>query len=211
MMLIDKVVRPINFGGVDSLVWPAEDNGAFVGPLGDWIHGHAGFMQFNPVRRTVIQAGGCMGMYPRFYAEYFEQVYTFEPDLRNFFFLEENCKNKKNIHYENVALGSYDGFATVKDSPDPTNRGMITVQAGTGFTKMRTIDSFNIPNVDLIHLDLEGFETEALNGALETIEKWNPVIIVERDSGGILLRSLGYKKMDQFIMDSLYVRSHRVR
>ncbi len=38
---------------------------------------------------------------------------------------------------------------------------------------------FNIPNVSIIHLDIEGFELIALRGAQETIKKWKPMIAVE--------------------------------
>src|SRR4029077_14552599 len=34
-------------------------------------------------RRTVVQAGGNIGIFPTIYADYFEEVHTFEPEKEN--------------------------------------------------------------------------------------------------------------------------------
>lgn len=58
---------------------------------------------------------------------------------------------------------------------------------GKGET-MRTmrIDDFKIPNVDLIKIDVEGWEPEVLDGAKETISKWKPMVMVEFNKDGLL-------------------------
>ena len=44
---------------------------------------------------------------------------------------------------------------------------------------MMTIDSLNL-NPDLIQLDVEGFEENALKGAFDTIMRSRPIIIIEQ-------------------------------
>jgi len=54
-------------------------------------------------------------------------------------------------------------------------------QMPKGFEQVRsmTIDSLNLPKVDLIKLDVEGMEEKALDGARETIARCRPLLFVE--------------------------------
>ena len=42
------------------------------------------------------------------------------------------------------------------------------------------LDEFNLPRVDLIKIDVEGMELEALEGASDTIDQSHPVMLIER-------------------------------
>jgi FkbM family methyltransferase len=42
------------------------------------------------------------------------------------------------------------------------------------------IDEFNLPRVDLIKIDVEGMEVEALEGASRTIDRSHPIMLIER-------------------------------
>jgi hypothetical protein len=42
-----------------------------------------------------------------------------------------------------------------------------------------TIDSMNLPRLDFLKLDIEGFELNAIRGAKETIKKYKPYLWVE--------------------------------
>lgn len=87
---------------------------------------------------------------------------------------------------------------------------------GRGFTEKDgdeealtvTLDSFNIPKLDFIKLDIQGFEYKALMGGINTIKKNMPTIFIENYDGMCdhdevskkrerdpidLLLSLGYK------------------
>lgn len=47
-------------------------------------------------------------------------------------------------------------------------------------TQMISIDEMNLDRVDLIKIDIEGMEVDALNGAKETIKRAKPNLIIER-------------------------------
>lgn len=49
----------------------------------------------------------------------------------------------------------------------------------TSTVKMLTIDSLEMERVDLMKIDVEGMEAEALKGAAETIERCKPILFVE--------------------------------
>jgi hypothetical protein len=44
-----------------------------------------------------------------------------------------------------------------------------------------TLDSFDFENVDYIKIDVEGFEKKVLLGGARTIERCNPVIVIEQN------------------------------
>ena len=43
-----------------------------------------------------------------------------------------------------------------------------------------TLDSFDLEAVDMIKIDCEGFELQVLKGAVETLKRWRPALIVEQ-------------------------------
>jgi len=45
--------------------------------------------------------------------------------------------------------------------------------------KIKTLDSYDFQDVDIIKIDVEGFEYDVLEGAVKTVEKWKPVVQVE--------------------------------
>ena len=45
--------------------------------------------------------------------------------------------------------------------------------------KLKTLDSYDFQDVDIIKIDVEGFEYDVLLGATKTIETWKPVVQVE--------------------------------
>lgn len=203
-------MRIVGIEGVNTLAWPENDTNAFYWPMQDWIHGKGHFMQYVKQKNVVIQAGGCCGMYPRFYANYFKKVYTFEPNKSNFAYLEMNCKNTPNIFSRNVALGSSHSMVSMykPDVPgEEYNVGMYTVNEAPGDVEMVTLDSLNIEACDLIHFDMEGYEKNALIGAQKLIETYSPVIIVEHGNGKEFLHELGYELKVRLSMDAVYVRS----
>jgi FkbM family methyltransferase len=188
-------IRHDTAGGIGPWVWQQADQGAWSIPKQDWEMegGHGNVLEGINPRRTVIQAGGNQGMYPRLLADRFEKVFTFEPDPLNFFCLTQNCQ-KTNIVKFQAALGS--GFGSVSmNRPNRGNTGEHNVRPGSDFPLV-PIDAFGFQEVDLIMLDVELAELPALQGATETIKRCGPVIIVENGDRPPLVEflvSLGYK------------------
>lgn len=74
----------------------------------------------------------------------------------------------------------------------------IDYSKGTLKVETVTIDSFNLPRLDLLKLDVEGMELEALDGAERTIERCKPIIYaeavkVDREKLKTKLEAWGYK------------------
>lgn len=217
--------------GLPDLVWQKSDQGAFGrivhgrpvdGPILDLAADAGQWLELTQGRGVVVQAGGCMGMYPLYYSSIFKDVHTFEPDVDNYYCLERNC-DKPNIHHERVGLGSTDCEMKLVRI-NPVNAGMHRVASAENIKnnshpipeelistiQVKPIDSLNLEKCDLIHLDVELFELEALIGAEETIDRCSPVIVVE--TGGRpspadgFLYSKGYRMAKQLRMDTIYVK-----
>lgn len=190
-----------------ELMWISSDRGAFGnvhdGPFHEWIDNSHDFMNFVDNFETVVQAGGNCGMYAKFYGNYFQNVISIEPDKNNFYCLKYNCSEPKFTLYNN-ALGESKRKVSLNNN-NLTNVGMHTINETPGNVEMITIDSLNLTSCNLIHLDVESYEPEALIGAKTTIEKYHPVIITEAGSGNNVLTKYGYSVKQRLIADVIFL------
>ena len=114
------------------------------------------------------------------------RVYAFEPHPVTFSLLHANmvANQLKNALGFNVALGSAPGKAFMPvlglDS-DNTNYGGMEIGSGEVEVAVTTLDSFLLPRVDFIKVDVEGCELDVLVGAGETIDRARPILYVEND------------------------------
>ena len=168
--------------GIKGWYLPVEDTQTFGIILGDWIEAIRPELQlrFPEKKGTVVQAGGNFGLYPALYTEFFDTVYTFEPDPLNFNCLVLNCQSH-NIIKMNCALGENNGYAKIIIR-SPSNLGMNAIEETESYVDsipIVKVDSFDFPDVRLIQFDLEGYELPALKGAINTIQKYKPLIMLE--------------------------------
>lgn len=165
--------------------------------------------------RTVIQAGGNIGVYPATMAGQFERVITVEPDLINYQALLLNVAGRDNIEHHWAAFGDKIGTASI-DHVYPENIGAHQLKAGSD-VRVLTIDSFCVDNCDFIQLDVEGYEHLALLGAERTIKKTHPVITLELKGLGSrygysdedtinLLQDWGYEIVGRVNRDVIFAR-----
>lgn len=125
--------------------------------------------------RTAIQAGGSVGYWPQRMAIDFERVITFEPEPLMFACLKKNLESQINIEVRNEALGSREGKCGIERRGFGSHRiNEVGLEVD-----MITIDSLELFDVDLIQLDIEGYEIFALTGAVNTIKNCKPLIQVE--------------------------------
>lgn len=207
------VINPTIVDGIGPWVWPKNDRGAFgTDGSGGWTapgwtdshKDHLINLFAEKEKKVVVQAGGCCGLYPRLLAEHFEMVYTFEPDKLNFYCLINNCQ-KDNIIAINGALGSQHSMVTMS-ALDTGNVGMHRVmQTSKSIIPVFTVDDLALNQCDLIWLDVEGYEYNVIQGAIHTIEKFKPVIILETYSNSIArkLNQFGYYFFEKWDYDSV--------
>ena len=165
-------------------------------------------------RGTVIQAGGACGQWPHYLSDFFDRVVTLEPNKENFRCLLRNCANR-DIDAINGALSNTASGVSLFQA-ERGNSGTWYVEKG-GSIPSFTIDSFDLNDVSLIVLDVEGHELEALQGGARTIEQCSPVIMLEEkqlphmtrscDEAQNWLADLGYEVYERAHRDLILCRS----
>lgn len=199
-------------GGLQGWYWIETDSGAWDGPKDDWESSHlSNINKYCKNFRTVVQAGGNLGMYPKLLSRLFTKVYTFEPDSLNFLCLSLNCQEENIIKFQS-ALGSKRDVC-IMDRITMANVGMHRVNPTTNknlaAVPVMELDKFEFTDVDLLMLDLELYEIHALKGAVKLLEENSPVVFTENPSQEIIdfLKERGYELVAQSKMDGIFVKS----
>ena len=127
--------------------------------------------------QVVIDAGANYGDSAIWWSEKFgAKVIAFEPLFDVFTELEKNVKlNAVDVVAYNVALGQGE------EVNGNTCGGMFS-KGGNLKIKTERLDNYSFERVDLLKIDVEGFEYEVLRGAEKTISKFKPRIIIETHS-----------------------------
>ena len=165
--------------------------------------------------RTVIQAGGNVGVYPMALAQRFQRVYTVEPDAANYEALAINTASQPRVVIRRAAFGQDHGKAAI-DQIYPDNIGAHQIKDGNEFDVL-PIDNLGVTDCDLLQLDVEGSEHQAILGAIATIEASWPVITLELKGHGErygytdddtinLLADMGYKIADRVNRDVIFTK-----
>lgn len=124
------------------------------------------------LKRTVVQAGGNIGLWPKRLAQSFRRVLSFEPEPISRACLVKNVPPQVEVRAE--ALGDQAGVCDVQRS----SLGSHFVMSGRT-VPIVTVDSLELADLDLLQLDIEGYEWHALMGAAETVRRCHPLIQVE--------------------------------
>ena len=148
------------------------------------------------IRGSCVQAGGCMGIWPLRLAQIYTTVYTFEPQPESFHCLRDNTREVANIRAFPAALGDERGFVGMMHREDDNYGAAYVAPFDHAVVEMKRIDDLGLDDCGLIYLDVEGYESKAIRGAVETIERCKPAIGVEvkLDADVVpLLQSMGYR------------------
>lgn len=162
-------------------------------------------------KRVAVQAGGHIGLWPRKLKKLgFQQVITFEPDEYCFECLHENVSS---VTSYNLALGNEEKEIELY-YVKPKQSGRVTRNKKEGAESFKvlqvTIDSLDLDNCDLLCLDVEGHELEALDGAWLTINAYKPVIQLEAWPENVekydeYMLGMGYRFLKQINDDRVYI------
>lgn len=181
--------------------------------------------QFVDDWKCAVDVGANVGIFSCDFANYFEKVVAIEPLRDNIACLERNVP--ENVEIVRCAVGNREGQCEMA-LPGSTlgNAYIVGVTGGAAEdgklgardiekVDLKTIDSLNLENVNLIKIDVQGAELVALQGAVETIKRCRPVIMLEEKAEGDgiyqlaeaehLLESLGMTPMDRVGADRIFI------
>ncbi|MCR4432903.1 MAG: FkbM family methyltransferase [Caldiserica bacterium] len=136
----------------------------------------------------VLDIGGLFGETSFYFSKYVGeegQVFCFEPVSENYRVLLENLAENgtKNIVPVNLAVGETSGEIRISGS----GGGAAHSDSGK-IVSCTSIDDFvrnnNLARVDMIKMDIEGYEMNALQGAVETLKDFKPKLAISVYHGG---------------------------
>lgn len=119
------------------------------------------------------------------------RIFAFEPLKENFGLLEHNLRINEftNVAARNIALAAHDGTEDFVMSANATFGGLSTAavkvedEVGRIKVEVRRLDSLveqeSLPLPNVIKIDVEGAEEQVLEGALQTIARSRPVLLIE--------------------------------
>lgn len=141
----------------------------------DW---HQGLMNrvLPYVRGTVLDIGANIGTHTVAYAKHAHRVLAFEPLPIAFDCLRYNTRNLSSVSLFACAVG-IDGTTVSMETPEKNYGASYTVDGLD--TRVISIDSLGLHACNFIKLDAEGDEIDILIGAQKTIERFQPVMLIE--------------------------------
>jgi FkbM family methyltransferase len=164
-----------------------------------------------------IDIGANIGLYTLYASKLITengQIISFEPFPENFKSLSKNValNGISNVRLEKIAIGEKEGVINLYYDEQEKNLGMVSttpIERGVKEeVKIVSLDSYlkNEPftKIDLIKIDIEGFEYSALLGMKNTLTTFHPSLLIEifdnnksltqKSNCDDLLKDLGYNK-----------------
>jgi FkbM family methyltransferase len=129
--------------------------------------------------RTIFDVGGNFGQSALRFSRAFPvaRIFTFEPVPESFRKLEANIAGRRSITAFQHGFGDVAGSFQIQIQPNPGGNTLIGPCSSMGAVEIRleTLDSFvadhGIAQIDLLKIDVEGFELEVLKGASATLDR----------------------------------------
>lgn len=169
-------------------------------------------------KRTALDIGAHIGLWSRNLAPRFKSVVAFEPMKENADCFKQNCADLKNVWLYEVAVGDRRAAVQLELPKLGANSGMHRIsQVDAEGVQMITVDEIAVKDVDLIKIDVEGYEGRVIRGAIETIQRDRPVIAYEDNGLGekyygadwvdpeFILRALNYRLRLTWRKDKVWV------
>lgn len=179
MILFDQWYLPT--GEEHLQAWMSHANYRFKGRLTYQKHKYDAAMKHVRQRRLAVDVGAHVGLWSFWMAQDFTRLEAFEPKPEHVACWRLNLEGAQNATLHEVALGAIEGSVGLRTGPSSSGDTRVVV-GGDGILQ-RTLDSYQLEDVDFLKVDCEGYEAFVLEGAVETVTRCRPVVIVEQKPG----------------------------
>jgi FkbM family methyltransferase len=141
---------------------------------------------------VVLDVGANIGLTTAFFAEFAPGgvIHSFEPSPEAFPYLVETVRINgfTNVVLYQLGLGSVSGELSFVDDPNSASASHLAIdETGRRGSSLKVdvetvdevVERVGIDRLDLIKIDVEGFDLDVVEGALTTIERLKPACILE--------------------------------
>ena len=144
-------------------------------------------MKYVTNRGVALDCGAHVGIWTKRLSFLFNTVIAFEPIPKHIECHKKNCSSWDNVTLNECALSNKETTMDMKMGTG-RNTGRSTLEYKSNLVKgdneiiqiqTKTLDSFNIPKVDFMKIDVEKHEVSLIEGAKETINRCDPIIFIE--------------------------------
>jgi len=142
-----------------------------------------------PGDAVTVDVGANCGLYTRRLARLSRQVHAFEPSGQMAKLLRRTSARNVSVH--EMALSDHDGDAElfIPQGDDGPVYGLASLEARAGspvrlmsaHVPVARLDAVIHQDVAFVKIDVEGHELNVLNGAVELLERCQPVFLVEAE------------------------------
>lgn len=184
--------------------------------------------------KVFVDVGANYGFMSTALSKVFDIVYAFEVIPKTYDCLVKNCEGYPNINTYACGLGHEEstmlakrrlktaGHSQIVNDPNEIKMYREKRHHKQHMVELfdipiKPLDSFNFERIDLLKIDVEGFEEFVLQGAEETLKRCNPVVALEvtREKKTNVIRTkdavqmmldLNYKLIDQRKDDFILIK-----
>jgi len=159
----------------------------------------------------ILDIGAWVGTWSMAMNKFCGRVIAFEPDSLHYQCLVKNVTDDVETHQ--LAVGSEEKLISLSEDNFTQSKRIV----GEGSIPMITIDNMKLDDVDLIKIDVEGYEMEVLKGAKKTLENVQYLMIELNNntkkygSSNIeiekYIQSLGFKLLISHWPDKVFYRT----
>lgn len=138
-----------------------------------------------------VDGGAHVGTWSHNLAEHFEAVYAYEPQPETYKCLTRNMFCHRNVRCYRAAISDRSGLVDMHLDAKHARKGntgsyyaqFAAENSGAIATPCYPLDDLGLSSLGLLKLDVEGAEILALRGAVETLRRCRPVVIMEEKAG----------------------------
>jgi len=161
----------------DGIRYTVQADEAFTGNSDRNARTLLGMMGDPAQLHRVIDCGAWIGQWSLMH-RHAEHVEAFEPNPDILPLLEHNIQSCPQIHLHRTALSNQPGRTALRYESH-TGTCHMWPEGHAQDIEVRTLDSYQFSDVDIIKIDVEGMEVPLLQGAEQTIRRNRPWILIE--------------------------------
>ena len=152
------------------------------------------FNKIDTQKSVCLDIGSNIGNHTLYFAQFFNQVYSFEPHPEIFELLKFNVRKSKNVKVFQFGLSNKNDEMIIATDQD-TSYGSSSLRNKVNLKFEKSADIFNVQvkrfddffnkineenNISFVKLDVENHELKALQGMKKTLKQNSPIICFEQ-------------------------------